>query len=659
MRRLLAAFLLILPAAAPARAAERDQLEDTLSMLREVAEVAAASRRAQPVREAPSAVTVVTAEEIRAFGYRTLAEVLAHCRGFFITYDRNYTYLGSRGFARTGDYNARVLVLLNGQRLNDNVYGAMLPGNDFLVDLDAVSRVEIIRGPGSALYGSNSLFGVINVVTREAAEARGLVVGAEGRSFGSSETSFTYGSPAGAPTQIAASGSAFLSRGQNLHFPEFDGAGLGDGMASGADGERSRRALLTVRRGNLAFQAGWVDRLKEVPSASFDTLFDDGREKTVDGEALVGAAYQRPFGSGHRLELTAAYDRIWYWGDYPYDRPPVLINKDVGRGEWLSAGALAHLRAGPSTRLTLGFESVLNLRVHQKNYDLGTNNVFFDEDHPFTASSVFAEAERRFGERVLISAGARYDYGTRIDIRSDSLNPRLAVVFLPGAATTLKYLAGRAFRAPNAYELYYDLPGLQQGDGSLLEESIVTHELVLDQALGGDAEGTFSVYSYRLKNLIEQVIEPGTGILLNRNTEDVRSTGLEAEIRFRVRLGLTGFASATYNSSERDGSGQVAGSPRATGNLGVIFSLAGNRLDLAPALRYVGAQRSLTGTRLGSYAVADLTLSSRRPWRGVALSASVYNLADRRYGDVVGPEFIQEMIRQDGRNYRLSARWAF
>ena len=117
-------------------------------------------------------MTIVTAEDIRTFGWRTLAEALTSVRGFYTTNDRNYTYVGVRGFGRPSDYNNRVLVLVNGHRFNDNVYDQALVGNEFPIDLALVERIEIIRGPGSALYGTSAFFAVINVVAASGRRGR-------------------------------------------------------------------------------------------------------------------------------------------------------------------------------------------------------------------------------------------------------------------------------------------------------------------------------------------------------------------------------------------------------------------------------------------------------------------------------------------------------
>ena len=108
-----------------------------------------ASSYNQKVTEAPSSITIVTSDEIQRYGYRTLADILRSVRGFYVTYDRNYSFLGVRGFSRPGDYNARVLLLVDGHRLNDNIFGAALIGTEFPLDVDLIERVEIIRGPSS------------------------------------------------------------------------------------------------------------------------------------------------------------------------------------------------------------------------------------------------------------------------------------------------------------------------------------------------------------------------------------------------------------------------------------------------------------------------------------------------------------------------------
>ena len=122
--------------------------------------VYAASKFEQKVTEAPASVSIITADQIRMYGYRTLADILRGVRGFYVTYDRNYSYLGIRGFSRPGDYNSRVLLLIDGHRVNENIFGSALIGTEGTLDVDLIERVEVIRGPSSSLYGTNAFLGV-------------------------------------------------------------------------------------------------------------------------------------------------------------------------------------------------------------------------------------------------------------------------------------------------------------------------------------------------------------------------------------------------------------------------------------------------------------------------------------------------------------------
>ncbi len=120
--------------------------------------VVSAAKYRQMLDEAPASITILTAREIKGYGWRTLADLFRSVRGFYVSDDRNYSYLGVRGFLRPGDYNSRVLVLLNGHTLNDDIWQTFLLGRESGIDLDLIDRIEIVRGPGSALYGTSAFF---------------------------------------------------------------------------------------------------------------------------------------------------------------------------------------------------------------------------------------------------------------------------------------------------------------------------------------------------------------------------------------------------------------------------------------------------------------------------------------------------------------------
>ena len=213
-------------------------MQDLLS----VEVVSTASKFPQAIREAPASITVVTDEEIRRFGYRTLADVLRSVRGFYTTYDRNYAYVGMRGFARPGDYNTRVLLLVDGHRLNDDIYDQAPIGTDFPIDLSLVERVEVIRGPASSLYGTNALFGVINVVTKTGADRKGVRADAAAGSLATGGAGASYGRLFGDGRELLVAATTYRSAGQRqLHFPEFGADGTATAWPSASIRTTCRR----------------------------------------------------------------------------------------------------------------------------------------------------------------------------------------------------------------------------------------------------------------------------------------------------------------------------------------------------------------------------------------------------------------------------------
>src|SRR4029077_10984653 len=130
---------------------------------------------------------------IQHFGYRTLSDIVRSVRSFDVTYDRDYSYTGVRGFNSLNDYGSRVLLLIDGHRMNDPIYDVTAVGTEGFLDVDLIERVEFIRGPGSAIYGSNDFFGVINVITGNGTSVNGVEASASGGSFETYSARFTLG----------------------------------------------------------------------------------------------------------------------------------------------------------------------------------------------------------------------------------------------------------------------------------------------------------------------------------------------------------------------------------------------------------------------------------------------------------------------------------
>jgi iron complex outermembrane receptor protein len=181
----------------------------------DVENIYSASRYSQRVIDAPSSTTVITAEEIKRFGFRTLAEVLSSVRGFVSTYDRNYNYTTARGFGRPGDYDSRILVLIDGVRVNEPVFNSPGSGTDFVLDISLADRIEIVRGPGSALYGTNAVFAVVNVITRKGADFDGTEIAAEAARFDTYRGRVSAGSAWGKDGSVLVSATGFTSHGDN------------------------------------------------------------------------------------------------------------------------------------------------------------------------------------------------------------------------------------------------------------------------------------------------------------------------------------------------------------------------------------------------------------------------------------------------------------
>ena len=192
-------------------------------------EVTAASRSTEQVDEAPSSVSIIPQRELQALRYPTISEALRGLPGVYAWNDRSYQAIGFRGLGRLGSYGNRVLVLVDGHPLNDDWLGSSYVGYDARVGLEDVERIEVVRGPGSVLYGTSAFSGVVNLVTRKPT-TRGAEAGISTVESGVARGRVRANVPLGKDSGLWTSAAVARSSGRNFFFPE-----LGE-SARGADG---------------------------------------------------------------------------------------------------------------------------------------------------------------------------------------------------------------------------------------------------------------------------------------------------------------------------------------------------------------------------------------------------------------------------------------
>ncbi len=181
-----------------------------------------------------------------------------------------------RGVNRPGDFGGRILILVDGLRLNEPISDGVGVLTDFPIDVDLIERVEVIRGPGSALYGNNAFFAVINVITRTGGDVNGVEASGEIGSLDTYKGRLTYGHVFKNGLSLLLTGTLFDSAGNDrLYFKEFDQPINNRGLAEGRDDDSFESAGLTLSYKDFTLQGGYVSRRKEVPTAPFGTIFND------------------------------------------------------------------------------------------------------------------------------------------------------------------------------------------------------------------------------------------------------------------------------------------------------------------------------------------------------------------------------------------------
>lgn len=604
-----------------AQAAEQPDTADPLVLPMEQllqTDVVSAARFASQITDAASAVSVLTAEDIRRYGWRTLGEVLDHMRGIYMSAASDYVYMGSRGIGGFKTMSGRVLLLIDGVAANDNFYEQTYLGYDGLIDPALIERIEYAPGSGSAMYGNNAFLGVINVVTRRGRSVDGLeaAVSAGGhadrygrltwgrRLEGGSEwlASLTVHRNDGSPSLdydsddqlVPIPGSEYylltgrLEGAQDAHLfvkGQMDGWGLA--------------VLGMTRQQRIAWpwEPGWLDT-----------------DTTTDSLGVVSLTRDDIYSGGWRATQRAVLGRYQY---------RVASSTTVPSDDFVAftgtEGAWWLLDSQWSYDGIKGHKLVLDARLR---YDTMQKIWVETPDqalHVQTRTVSFAAEDQ-----IDLAAGWQATLGLRAENRSrqpTTWSPRAALVYTPDAHWTLKLSHGRSTRQFTMLETLRQSSVLGELTWLPGEKATITEGMA--EYRDGGLRLLGSLYRYRLDN-------PYT---LERTPKRLNLRGLELEGEW-LWQGWQLRGSQTWQWPNAPLGEPIYDTPRTISKLLVSAPLGSERWRLSMALRRTGGYASVGDFSddtsvvfdVPGRTVTDLTLTGLRLAEQWNLTLAVRNL---------------------------------
>jgi len=481
--------------------------------------VYSASKFEQKVSEAPAAVTLITAADIKTYGYRKLSDILRSVRSIHGRYDRNYDFVGVRGFGRPGDYQSRLLVLIDGYRLNDALYDAAAIGTDFILDVDLIDRVEFVPGPGSSIYGNNAFFGVVNVITRPIDASKGLEASVETASYNTNKARMTYSNHLENGLGILMSGSIYDSQGRNLYFKEFDTPTMNGGVANQLDYDHYRSFFTKLSYDAFTLTAAYSNRSKGTPIISLDAPFNDSHGYTVDKQAFIDLQYYKSYTEKLNVMARIFYGKYSYDGNYPFFENHVMpfVGYERSRPTWAGTEIKFIDTKFDKHKLVYGVEYVDNIHQDVSNSD-DIAGLTYEGLNRSRRYGIYIQDEFSFRDNWTLNAGIRYDKS--YNDAQKVANPRLGLIYKPDTSSAIKLLYGTAFRSPNVYELYYHATA-DKANPNLKPEKIKTYDLVFEKYYDTQLRLTAGAFYYQTRDLIDSYTDPADNKNVYDNLETV------------------------------------------------------------------------------------------------------------------------------------------
>lgn len=632
---------------------QNSQTEKELGLFFEEQDLVTATKRPTSLRKAPAIATIITADEIRNMGANNIMDVLKMAPGLGISINESGVLMLEVRGVRTA-INEKVLVMIDGHSLNRNFDGSALYNVAGLLPVENIKQVEVVRGPGSALYGTSAFVATINIITRNAEEINGLELKSGGGSFDTFKANMVAGKAIGDKLTFSMSADHFQTNGPNLGIPADVLTPTGTSLAPGTADSSAKQTdvFFKVGYGDLSFRGHYLTKKRGLFIGLGSALTESSQDMIDNywGEL----AYDLHITKGLTSNTKVRYD---YYDQDPYVRIlpkgayglytegmvaiPLVKNRNIGVEEQLSWDVHDdhHLILGAS------FDVMRQYGTGEiTNYDPNTflplvppvlqETANWNRDVTREVWALYGQYEWQAMENLNITLGGRYDHYNDF---GGTTNPRVALVWSFLENADLKLLYGKAFRAPNFVELYNTTNPVVVGNPILKPEKIETYEAGLAYRFNRFFAAELNYFYSEIKNMIIW----NTNVPLN-NPAFYDNIG--SAITQGVELGINGaykrdfhwkFSYAWQEPRDAITNRPLPYVPAQRANASINYVVT-KYANLHTDLLWTGVRprdKGDTRQQMPAYFTADMALTFKNFYKTLEIQAVVKNLLNQHYKD--------------------------
>ncbi len=615
-------------------------------------ELVIATRRPTPARKAPAIATVITAKEIRNMGARNILDVFKMVPGFGVSINEVGNYMLEVRGVRTL-LSEKVLMMIDGHPLNRNFVGTAFRNHFAQLPVENIKQVEIVRGPGSALYGANAFVAVINVITNNAEEINGLHLTAKGGSFDTEQYNLLGGKSVTEDLKISGSIDYYRSDGEKLRVEQDRFTGTSWTLTPGDTDALVEKTDLFLKASykDMTYSGHYMRKRQGTYLGIAHALVDDAKLDIVNYWHELG--YNRSFREDLSLNIKAFFDHYeqsgtfeifpdGYLGLFPDGLigGPFLKNDTYGfdiqldysisENNHLIFGALYEKMKQYDVKRVANYLPAPGFAVLPSVQETSPA-VNWNRDVNREISALFIQDEWGIRDNLNITAGVRYDHYSDF---GDTTNPRIGLVwgFLHNA--DLKLLYGRAFRAPNFGELYTVNNVANMGNPDLKPERIETYEASLGLRLTNSLAIDLNYFYNKIDNLI--VSDSSTSPSLFRNIGKAEIDGIELVLSGQYTPDNYWNISYTYqNPKDPDTGARLPDVPLHRAAASINYGLT-KYLNAHTDILWTGERSRVSGDTRDAgadYTTVDIALTFKNFYKALEIQGTIHNLFDETYED--------------------------